>query len=45
MDKYQVAALPEDGADDLPKIIELYIDPYATENSNRAPDGFELELG
>ncbi len=44
MDKYQVAALPLDNPDTLPKIIELYIDPYATENSERAPEGFELDI-
>ena len=43
MDKYQVAAMPEDDTDGLPKIIELYIDPYAQTNSERAPEGFELD--
>lgn len=44
VDKYLVAAQPEgtEPSETLPDFFEIYIYPYATENSQRAPEGFDL---
>lgn len=44
MDQYAIYAVPENNPNVEPIKYNIYIDPYAQQNTLRAPEGFVLEL-